>query len=236
MRQGVHLHIESTVGDARYEIDQFLRTNWLAGLPANWQGHVWVHHVVSWNGMIQQMFVYVQAVGDRYTTSGIIRSATVDVLTLVTDPVGHRKFVAFVQQDRHLAAAGVVSNIAGGIDPGEGWKEAGLREVREEFKLRRGVVDLQIEQLPVAQVLASPGMINEVTHMLRARITLDSQMLDHLLEKKEGWKAGVEAEGEDLTVRLVSVDEAYAWLLQQPPVDAKTLLSLQLAGYGRSAA
>jgi 8-oxo-dGTP pyrophosphatase MutT (NUDIX family) len=211
--------------------DSGLFRNWVSYVDPKWKGKVTVEVADIWeeDGKIHALHLAVEEVGSRWPVRFILRTETVDILTILTD--GIRYHVAFVTQFRPAAWQTVISNVAGGIEEGEGVEEAARREVREELRLDDTVMfSMRFSMRRLANpVLASPGMINERTHLLQAVAQMDANALTTLLKELEGKQTGVKAEGEVLKTFTRPAAEALNFIKLQPSPDAKTLLSLSLA-------
>lgn len=154
------------------------------------------------NGCIYQMYVCVET--GAQNVSVVLRSPTVDVLTVLTD--GGREFVVFVRQFRPAVGDYVISNPAGGIDQGERWRDAAVREVREETGLELAPSATRIDFL--ARGLASPGTLNEDVTLCRITAAFTPHELDELLPVLKGRLSGNVHEGEETTVIVVRADMA----------------------------
>jgi 8-oxo-dGTP pyrophosphatase MutT (NUDIX family) len=135
----------------------------------------------------------------------------------------------FVEQYRTAAGGRVMSNVAGGISWGESPLAAADRELREELALT-GPVPFTYTLLAPKPLLATPGLTNERVFMVRAELRVASVRLPSVLALLHNKQAGVEAEGESIVTHVVPAQEARRFILAQPILDAKTLLSLGLAG------
>lgn len=133
---------------------------------------------------------------------------------LLTDP--DRDTVVLIEQFRPGPyAAGddpwLIEIVAGVIEDTEGAEEMAAREAREE-------ADCEITQLlPIMRFFTSPGASTESVSLFCGRV--DST--------HAGGVHGLEEEGEDIRVLVMSVDEAIALLNQGKIVNAKTIIALQ---------
>lgn len=194
-----------------------------------------VTHAQVWADTVQNMQMLVVSSDHPWPQTTVLRSETVDVLTQITD--GTRNWLVFVSQHRVASGCRVVSNPAGGRNWTEGPIEAGLREVREELGLdlpeandqEESPLNVVIEAMLPQPLLVSPGYINERVYMLRATITVDPNNVDEFVKSLHGKFTGVEAEGEAIVLAVIPVEQAWQVACAQDP-DAKTLLSLKLAG------
>lgn len=200
--------------------------DWLSRVPAGRHTRVVVNDVHERGGAIRSL--HLTMVGDKRSERFILRTPTVDVLTILTD--GEREYIAFVEQYRASMGARVMSNIAGGIDDGESPEDAGLREMSEE--LTHGVVGgIKIARLVPVPCAASPGMINELVYFMKATLTVGPDELTDLVNELDGKSTGLAEEGEELVVHIVPRKRAYGFILEQGKrfVDGKTIQSLALA-------
>jgi len=204
--------------------------DFLRRLGRTWQGAVTVSSTDFWKGRVHTLQVTVAGKGKPWPDLYTLRGPTVDVLFLITD--GRRRYVALVEQYRAAAGGRVISNVAGGIEEGEGVMEAAERELNEELGLRKGL-PIRYELLMRKSVLASPGITNERAYMAQATITLKPDQLLPFVRSLKNKRTGVAEEGEEITTRLVSVvaaNEARDFIKGRVQPDAKTLLSFALAG------
>ena len=133
---------------------------------------------------------------------------------LLVDP--DRDAVVLIEQFRPGPyAAGeqpwLIEAVAGVIENSEGAAEMAVREAREEANCE--ITDL----LPVMRFFTSPGASTESVTLFCGRV--DSS--------NAGGVHGLEAEGEDIRVMVVSVDEALSLLADGKIVNAKTIIALQ---------
>ncbi|HSX02070.1 MAG TPA: NUDIX hydrolase [Candidatus Saccharimonadia bacterium] len=166
--------------------------------------------------------------GHTKQDSFTLRSDTVDVVALLRDEKDQLHCV-FVKQYRLAVGAYVISNVAGGIEPGETPEQAAQREVREEVRRR----------LPwgLPQPLnrwccgapgpfhVSPGSTSENVHYL----AIQAQATRAEIEALHGATAGLVAEGEHITVHVVPAAEALTHLSSSGRVDGKAIQGLELA-------
>lgn len=112
------------------------------------------------------------------------------------------------------------AGLAGDLDddPDESFAAAAQRELLEETGYRAGQID------HLFTVATSPGLTSETIAIYRAT---------GLTRESDG--GGIDHE--DITVHLIRLDQAAAWLKAQQAagkaVDVKTYLGLELAGTGR---
>ena len=133
---------------------------------------------------------------------------------LPVDPGRDR--VVLIEQFRPGAwAAGrdpwLVECVAGVIEPGETPEALARREALEEAGCI--VTDL----VPVATFLTSPGATTETVRLFCGRVDSDGV----------GGLHGVAAEGEDIRVSVLPVEDAVALLDEGRIVNAKTIIALQ---------
>ena len=152
---------------------------------------------------------------------GMSREVTREVLergqvaaVLLVDP--DRDAVVLIEQFRPGPyAAGeqpwLIETVAGVIEDTEGAAEMATREAREEANCE--ITDM----LPVMRFFTSPGASTESVTLFCGRV--DSS--------NAGGVHGLEEEGEDIRVMVVSVDEALSLLADGRIVNAKTIIALQ---------
>lgn len=223
--------VESSVkAGYRHVRDSPVFQDFLRRLGSTWEGAVTVFNTDFWKGSVHTLQVTVAGKGKPWPDLYTLRGPTVDVLVLITD--GRRRYVALVEQYRAAAGGRVLSNVAGGIDQGEGVMQAAERELHEELGLKKGL-PISYELLLRKPVLASPGITNERAHMVRATITLKPAQLMPFVRSLKNKRTGVAAEGEEIITRLIAVvaaNEARDFIKRRAQPDAKTLLSFALAG------
>ena len=133
---------------------------------------------------------------------------------LLVDP--DRDAVVLIEQFRPGPyAAGeqpwLIETVAGVIEDTEGAAEMATREAREE-------ADCEITGLlPVMRFFTSPGASTESVTLFCGRV--DSS--------NAGGVHGLDEEGEDIRVMVISVDAALALLADGKIVNAKTIIALQ---------
>ena len=152
---------------------------------------------------------------------GMSREVTREVLergqvaaVLMVDP--DRDAVVLIEQFRPGPYAvgeqpWLIETVAGVIEGTEGAAEMAVREAREEANCE--ITDL----LPVMRFFTSPGASTECVTLFCGRV--DSS--------NAGGVYGLEEEGEDIRVMVVSVDEALSLLADGKIVNAKTIIALQ---------
>ena len=133
---------------------------------------------------------------------------------LLVDP--DRDAVVLIEQFRPGPyAAGeqpwLIEAVAGVIENSEGAADMAVREAREEANCE--ITDL----LPVMRFFTSPGASTESVTLFCGRV--DSS--------NAGGVHGLEAEGEDIRVMVVSVGEALSLLADGKILNAKTIIALQ---------
>ena len=106
----------------------------------------------------------------------------------------------------------VLEVCAGIIDPGETPAETAIREAQEELGVRLSAVE------PVAEILSSPGTMMEVVHLFLANYTQADRVSDG---------GGLDHEGETIEVIEMGFDDFFAFVRDDQPVDAKTLILAQ---------
>lgn len=222
----MHLHVEHSVPLLPKQVQKSeVFQDWASRLGPEWRGRVNVIAADIWDGEIQALHVAVTPDGDPWPTKAILRSETVDILTVFTN--GFERWVMFVEQFRPAAAAVVISNVAGGRKWTESPTKAAEREMTEELGIELSTVELV--SLAPKPVLATPGITNECVHMFMATISVTGST-EAFLQEFKAKKTGVTEEGEEITLWPVPTDQARAFILRQSNPDAKTLLSLGLAG------
>jgi ADP-ribose pyrophosphatase len=101
--------------------------------------------------------------------------------------------------------------VAGVVESGEDFQEVAYREALEE-------ADCAIsELLPIANYYTSPGGSSEFIQLYCGRITIDGL----------GGIHGLDDEGEDIKVHIMSREQAWAELQAGTVINAPTLISLQ---------
>ena len=105
----------------------------------------------------------------------------------------------------------LLEGVAGIIDPGESPEAVCRREAEEEAGCTITAL------IPIARYLSSPGALSEVVNLYCGRT--DSRGL--------GGVHGLEAEGEDIKVHILPIDEALAMLDEGRIVNGKTIIALQ---------
>ncbi len=144
------------------------------------------------------------------------------VAVLPHDPARDR--VVLVEQFRPGAfAAGIdpwlIEVIAGIIDPGETPEQVVRREAKEE-------AGLDLDRLTlIGKVALTPGGSSETLAIYYATADLGSA----------GGVFGVDAEGEDIKVHTLAVDEALAMLAAGRIANAATIIALQWLALNRAA-
>lgn len=178
------------------------------------------------NGEVKELHV---TVNNRELGKGsqfIIRTPTVDVLTLATDDTN--EYLLFVEQHREAIGETVISNVAGGCDWGESPLQAAAREVNEELDLQ---IEVQAISLLCAKpLLVSPGSTTEVSYMTMATIRLTPTELSRFVKQMHGKHAGLHDEGEHTIVYVVPASQARSFIDGQDFPDLKAQHSLKLAG------
>lgn len=109
---------------------------------------------------------------------------------------------------------GMLVETAAGLLDADDPETAVRRETEEELGVTLGHVE------HVMDLYMSPGSVTEVLHFYAAPYTAP---------ERTGAGGGVAAEGEDIEVLEVDVDEALAWVRDGRVVDAKTVVLLQWA-------
>ena len=105
----------------------------------------------------------------------------------------------------------LLEGVAGIIDAGESPEEVCRREAEEEAGCTVTAL------IPIARYLSSPGALTEVVNLYCGRT--DSRGL--------GGVHGLEAEGEDIKVHVIPVDQALSMLNEGRIVNGKTIIALQ---------
>jgi hypothetical protein len=224
----VKLELRPHLRTLRRQVEQSkVLSDWKASGAGNMPGTVTVNDIDEWGGEIHSLHVTIHRKGDPWPVRSTLRSPTVDVLTFLTD--GRQRHVALVNQYRPAVGMYVLSNVAGGIDWDDSHYSAGRREVREELGLTEGT-EIRMVMLAPRPVLATPGITNERVYMMGAEIVIAPANYAKAIERLNGRRTGLEAEGERLVVRIVPAAQARQTILAEHYPDAKTLLSLGLAG------
>lgn len=124
-------------------------------------------------------------------------------------PVFDDGTVALVRQYRHATGSYQLELPAGGIEPGETFEQAAVRELEEEIGFSAG----KIEKL--TEFYVSPGFLTEKMHLFLATgLTERSQNLD---------------EDEIVEIVLIPLAEAVSLIQSGEIEDAKTMIGLILA-------
>ena len=204
---------------------------WVDRLPLNWRRTVVTIHAADIWGEpeeVQMLQMTVARKGSKWPVKITLRSETVDILVIVTD--GTKRYVVFVEQEREATGGKVISNAAGGRERSETVNRAAERELWEELGLDSTNIQFSVKlsQLIPQPVLASPGITNELVHMMKAVISVLPEHLEMFLEELRGKKTGVTAEGEELTLIVQPANRARSFIIGQREPDAKTVLSLAL--------
>ena len=124
--------------------------------------------------------------------------------------------VVLVEQFRPGAlAAGwepwLLECVAGIIEPDESTADVAIRESREETGCEVAAL------IPIMRFLTSPGASSETVQLFCGRVDA----------RTAGGIHGLAAEGEDILVHVISVDEALRKLEDGAIVNAKTVIALQ---------
>ena len=106
----------------------------------------------------------------------------------------------------------LIEACAGHVEAGDSPSETARREAEEELGYRLG------ELTPFAALYMSPGLITEKLHLFLA---------DYAPEMKIGAGGGLAAEGEDIRVLELGLDDAWRLVEEGAIADAKTVLLLQ---------
>lgn len=225
----VWLTVVPTAGVTQRQVEESpLFNDWLMRLGNMWAGTVTVNAASAHDGRVQMLQLTVQSQHDLRPQLITLRSETVDVLVIITD--GTRRWVVCTTQGRNAVGGLVVANVAGGREWDEPSLAAAERELNEELGFVEGALSVRIRSLTLHPVLASPGITNERVFMLQAIVTVQPSKIDAFLAHLEGKHTGVAEEGEAIILSVVPAHEAREFICHQPPVCAKTLLSLLLAG------
>ncbi len=201
--------------------------DWENMIGRNARGEIEVLDVDEYGGEIHSLVVKITPHGAPWPIRTILRSPTVDALTILTD--GRHHHVVLVEQYRPSVGLTVLSNPAGGMGWSEHHYSAARREVREELGLSEAT-QIDCSLLRRRPMLATPGLTNERVFMVRAVIRVARKDLGAAVKQLQGKKTGVEAEGERIVVRVWPMGEARQRVEQEDFPDAKTLLSFSLAG------
>lgn len=125
-------------------------------------------------------------------------------------PVFEDKTVALVRQYRHATGKYLLEIPAGGVETGETFEQAAIRELEEEI----GVTAAKIEKL--TEFYVSPGFLTEKMYVfLATEITETTQKLEH---------------DELIEVERLTFPQALDLIHTGSIEDAKTMVGLILAG------
>ncbi len=125
-------------------------------------------------------------------------------------PVFDDKTVALVRQYRHATGKYLLEIPAGGVEAGETFEQAAIRELEEEI----GVTAAKIELL--SEFYVSPGFLTEKMYVfLATEITETTQKLEH---------------DELIEVERLTFPQALDLIPTGSIEDAKTIIGLTLAG------
>ena len=207
--------------------DRFRPTRYLARIPApgrrcpppvNRQDVQLIEHTTLFDGYFR---IDRYRLRHRLHRGGMSRELSREVFerghvagVLPVDP--DRDRVVLIEQFRiGPYAAGwepwLFEGVAGIIDEGESPEEVCRREAMEEAGCTVSAL------IPIARYLSSPGALSEVVDLYCGRT--DSRAL--------GGVHGLEAEGEDIKVHVMPVDEALAMLKDGRIVNGKSIIALQ---------
>jgi len=231
MEKFMKINIGPGVGLSASEIAQaYVFQEWVDSLHSTWRGEVTINAIDQWKGEIYAIQMTVAREDNPWPVPITLRSETVDVLTVITD--GNQQWLVFTEQYRDAAGGMVVSNVAGGRKRTETIEETASHELEEELGLEgiRKKFSVKLTSLLPAPVLASPGMINERTHMLQATIGVASRHITAFLNELRNKRTGVKEEGERIRLHVVPAHNVWPFITERRNLDAKTLLSLGYAG------
>ena len=128
----------------------------------------------------------------------------------VVIPVFEDQTIAFVRQYRHAVGDYILEIPAGGIEDGETFEQAALRELEEEV----GVIASKVEKL--SEFYVSPGFLTEKMYLFMATgLTETSQNLDG---------------DEMIEIERHSFPDAFDMIRNGQLCDAKTIVGVLLAG------
>jgi 8-oxo-dGTP pyrophosphatase MutT (NUDIX family) len=181
--------------------------------------------------LITQLFMQATVLdpkGHLKQDSFLLRSDTVDVTVTLRDEK-NQLYCVFVEQYRPAVGADVISNIAGGIEPGESAADAARREVGEEVngQLAWGALQrLNRWCIGIDQPFhVSPGGTNEGVYYF----AIEARATTAQIQALHGTTAGLAEEGERITVHVVPAAEALAYLSSHDRADGKAIQGLELA-------
>ena len=125
-------------------------------------------------------------------------------------PVFDDQTVGFVRQYRHAVGDYMLEIPAGGVEDGETFEQAALRELTEEM----GVTAANIELL--SEFYVSPGFLTEKMYLyLATGLAEADQKLD---------------EDEAIEIEFLNFDDAFSMIRSGEIKDAKTIVGLMMAG------
>ena len=125
-------------------------------------------------------------------------------------PVFDDETVGFVRQYRHAVGDHMLEIPAGGIEEGETFEQAALRELEEEVGVEAASIEL------LSEFYVSPGFLTEKMYLyLATGLTETTQNLDH---------------DEAIEIERISFSDALDQIRNGQINDAKTIVGLMLAG------
>lgn len=169
-------------------------------------------------GLIFGLF-YIQYTDETGNGRGEIvffRSDAEAVLIEVEDTKTGRKYIILVEQIRIPAGGKMLEIPAGSLEENEDFLENAVREVQEEVGINVAVNQL----IPLGVYYFSPGACNERIGLFYCKIRLSPDKIMSLKNRL----AGLREHGENITVKLVPVEEFDRLDIR----DAKTKLAYEL--------
>ena len=172
-----------------------------------------IHEVWSFFSPKGELVFALFSIAQRFV---FFRSDAVAVFLVVENKETGRKYVVLVEQLRVPAGSKLLEIPAGVIEEGRSPLETAVRETKEEVGLE--IPPQKLKSL--GTYYSSPGALNEKITLFYCEIQLSDSEIDSLRNRL----AGLRAEGENIRVRLVSLEGFKKLSID----DAKTVLAYEL--------